>query len=60
MVKMLIDYEKPPTAGNKGYLSAKKAAVGGETCARPRGYRIFPIMQNREGRATSRMAARLS
>ena len=51
MVKMLIDYEKPPTAGNKGYLLAKKAAVGAKLGPGPDDTEFSQLCRNREGRA---------
>ena len=51
---------KPPTAGNKGYLLAKKAAVGAKLVPGPEDTEFSQLCRNREGRATSRMAARLS
>ena len=57
---MWIDfYKKPPTAGNKGYLLAKKAAVGAKLVPGPEDTEFSQLCRNREGRATSRMAARM-
>ena len=47
---MWIDfYKKPPTAGNKGYLLAKKAAVGAKLVPGPEDTEFFPIMQKHGG-----------
>ena len=49
---MWIDfYKKPPPSGNKGYLSAKKAAVGANLCPAPRIQNFPNYAETGRGRA---------